>query len=295
MGANVILDRSGTIVSGAFFEFVVEPDMMLLGELADCPDGVLSRLNPPPDEFRNLEEEWLRAQLVGHWSRREFRECPANPEHVTRVSWENLVVELDGGPHVPDVFEVLGGDAHHSVLVSPAFATALRATAFNGYGLTTVRLSSPPKKAAFKKIEHLQFSGRPCLRPLSIVGHPNLCPWCLSNEIVCQSCGMRFWRCPNCRKWPWVAAKNKKAGDKYLVMSPLASLRPSIIEGHRWDGSDFIYGGLDIGHYAPIVTKRVLEWMLSRHTMSFFARPVNIATEKMNPEQLARLEETTAF
>jgi hypothetical protein len=111
--------------------------------------------------------------------------------------------------------------------------------------------------------------------------------------VICQSCGQISLPCLECERYPWAAQKNIKPGDKYLIIPPLETFRPHIIEGHKWDGSDFLYGGVEVGFFAPIVSKRVIDFLQSRHSTSFLARPVDIAVDRMTPEQLKRLKEVS--
>ena len=93
----------------------------------------------------------------------------------------------------------------------------------------------------------------------------------------------------------WIVEKNKKNDDLYLVIQSWKSSLPSIIDGHRWDGSDFVYNGIEQGLHSPIVTKRVIDWLLNRHAAPFFARPMLVAVDKMTGEQRARLEDVKAL
>ncbi len=64
-----------------------------------------------------------------------------------------------------------------------------------------------------------------------------------------------------------------------------------MIDVNRWDGSDFVFVTLDAsGLRTNVVTKRVIDWLLSIHAAPFVARPVLARLDGATPEQLKMLE-----
>ena len=67
---------------------------------------------------------------------------------------------------------------------------------------------------------------------------------------------------------------------------------PMVIDVNRWDGADFVFVTLDAGGFQTnVVTKRVVDWLLSFHAAPFVARPVMARLDGASPEQLKMLEE----
>ena len=64
-----------------------------------------------------------------------------------------------------------------------------------------------------------------------------------------------------------------------------------VIDVNRWDGADFVFVTLDSGALRTnVVTKRVVDWLLSFHAAPFVARPVMARLDGATPEQLKMLE-----
>ena len=74
-----------------------------------------------------------------------------------------------------------------------------------------------------------------------------------------------------------LASEHKGKGDVRWMIQPPAS---RILNGHEWDGSDFVGGG-----DPAIVTRRVIDWLLAAHSGPFLAKPCRVDVSKMNADQ----------
>src|SRR5437016_2896049 len=136
---NIVLDRSGTLVSGVFYRFETfddrDPPLVFTKTL-----GVLSRRSPTPDElFLKREEPWL--QVVRDWERpgeKEIhRRCPLDKSHITEQYRTKATFNLIGGARIsafiPDASEQ---DGQH--VVSDSLAERLRMSGLKGLRLEPI-------------------------------------------------------------------------------------------------------------------------------------------------------------
>lgn len=155
----------------------------------------------------------------------------------------------------------------------------------------------------------LLFMGRSCLSPRVISPNTaNRCPWCGRGPLSCSECGEWFGRqfrhCHRCRRdvfasecegsqltrkeWhdfpdalvaPIPPESKPKFGSllRFSDDSPISSVDPA-----RWDGSDFFSGN--------IVTRRVVDWLLSLHVRPFIAKPIAVDVLNISDTDRERLE-----
>ena len=290
--ANVILSRHGKLKAGLFYEFIVDDDDMFLDfEEDDTSDYIASQPTPSSEElFLQDGGTYISGSLEKVGQTEQLKKCSEDPQHVTGEYWKDVTVYLGGGPHVPPML-LLDGDAQRSVLVSAELAEQIEQTEFRGWRLLPVKVDEESRyrkpASGEPKLFELQFMGRNCYRSSSIVHAPNACPWCGDAPLICPGCGYRNIDC--CGNTHWIARKNHKGpGDIRLITDGYT--RPAIIEATRWDGSDFIFGGLDKSLWDHVVSRRVVDWLLSIHAAPFYARPVLIDVEGASDETLARLQ-----
>lgn len=300
---NIILQQHGDLQPGYFYELLIEDDEWLLKAETEAIAPyrpILSPRTPTQDELLLQNRSYIDARWAwdddGPTEHEERRECPLNSEHVTAQYWKNVRVELSGGPDV-SAFVHLASEGDLAVVVTSALATALRDTGFSGMRLKEREIDpgsryrvdpggNPPQ------FYELQFMGKKCFRPLSIVNAPNECPWCGKSPLICEGCGHMDLSCCG-GKCPWVPRPGHKGerDERLIAGRPgFVDWRPAIIEASLWDGSDFIFGGISKGLREHVVTKRVVDWLLSVHAAPFYARPVLVNVEGADNEKLERLK-----
>lgn len=296
---NIVIDRSGSMKSGCFYELAVLQDERQLS---------LERSKTPKLDIVSLHErvegkapksgkpDYI-AVSIGDFSGADAAyDCQIDKTHRTASYWKNLKVELSSGTDLPDL---IYGDMEGSrtLIVPERMAKRLQASPFRGYQLVEITEVDDSRVAKVLPVENrrlyeLQFRGKACRRGFSVVGAPNACPHCGRTPLICPGCGYYKTKCPDCGKEGWIAKKNHQgAGDKRLIPAGWDQWSPEVIDVNRWDGSDFVFVTLDAGLRTNIVTKRVVDWLLSIHAAPFVARPVEARLDGASPEQLKMLEE----
>lgn len=296
---NIVVDRSGTLKDGYFYEL----DVLLHDDLLDIhqsktPEQDLVSLRPPIDrKTSKIDGEcYLDATVIETGGVDKVFDCIFDKTHVTANHWKNPSVQLSGGPRYSDL--IYGDlDANRTLFVTEKFAKALQATPFRGYHLVKIKnayfadMCGTPLKKKTIPLYELQFRGKVCHRSFTVQGAPNACPHCGRTPLICPGCGQYQLNCPQCGQVAWIAAHNHKGqADKRLIPAGWDQWLPMIIDVNRWDGSDFIFQSLDLGIMTNVVTKRVVDWLLSIGAAPFVARPVQAAVDGASIEQLGMLE-----
>ncbi len=118
----------------------------------------------------------------------------------------------------------------------------------------------------------------------------NSCPFCGKSPILCPECGQIRTPCKNCGKLFTVSADCHDGGsDARLTVEP-ASEALRIVDGGRWDGSDFSCNGL--------ITKRALDLLLRSHAGPLWYRPALLDTTGVTNakmQQILELKEAKAL
>jgi len=291
---NIVLSRDGDLRAGIFYELIVSDDELFLElEGKHTDDYISAPLMPTSDELFLDGRSYLKANWKTDRGVEQRRECPLHRSHVTARYWKDVTVRLSRGPDVPPLI-LLDADATRSILVSSTLAEALRKTEFTGMRLRSVRVDPesthrPDRAGKPLALFELQFLGRKCFRPLSVVHAPNQCPWCGKAPLICEGCGYRDLFC--CGKRHWIGrASHKGESDRRLIAAGFEKWRPAIIEASVWDGSDFIFGGIDQGLRDHVVSRRVVNWLLSVHAAPFYARPVLVDVAGADDDTLTQLQ-----
>jgi len=286
---NIVQNRSGTLVSGVFYRFETFDDNLPTLVYTKAL-GVLSARSPSPDElFIKGQEPWL--QVVRNWSRRGeqvvHRRCPLDKTHNTEQYWTKATFNVIRGSRIsPFIPDESGHDGQH--VVSGAFAERLAKSGLTGIQLEPVLEGENKTGAKDVKLFILQSLGKNCERAFKVVGAPNACPHCGRVPLFCPHCGHRELECSKCGKDAWTTRKwHTGAKDPRLITSPPEDRYPKILDGSRWDGSDFIYSR---EYVESFITKRALDWLLSIHAAPFYAEPTPVNIDGMSKEQLAKLE-----
>ena len=305
---HIYQDQSGDLRKGYFYAFTVLDGVVedyIVDMFDGGPGGVLARQTPSPEELRHRTgntyfsvrlTEFVQFQQTMR-SEKEIglqRVADCLRGHLTGRYWKDLEVDLATGAH-PSVLTRAELEMEFAMLVSWLFAEKLLHSGLRGYRFAPVIVHAERARLETSNLKvpdfvELQFTGRLCLRPMSIRGVPNACPHCGREPLICPDCGKEFSWCPNCQKSAWKTRDAKRdLGEKTLTVCPFEDRNRIIIEASTWDGSDFIFNGMNdlVPH---LITKRALDWLLSVHAAPFYAHPVLVNVAGLTPEQLARVE-----
>lgn len=281
--SSLYLDRSGTLVPGVFFRFGTAADDRPVGKPAE--GFVLSRRSPTEAELNRRGERYLTVEIDGCREVKHHR-CPMSPDHVTEREVARAGYRVREPGRVADFVIDLSEGGIVSPTVSGAFAAKLRGSGLTGYNLVAAEPKRKADAASGADLHVLNFAGRNCERPVSVRGVPNACPHCGNAPLVCPECGDSFVVCPKCGKAPVVTPGTKEEPGA-LWSERLGRFDPPILNGSRWDGSDFVNCRTSEQGY---ISKRALDWLLSTHAAPFFAEPVLVCTDGMADEQRKKLE-----
>ncbi|WP_417385343.1 hypothetical protein [Gimesia sp.] len=297
-------DYSGTLKSDLFFEFVVPEDSDLAHLVYPKQEGWEYISKRSPTELELAEEDtkaWLEVGILKQKLNRN-KNCNTDPSHVTEVYFTELVLELFNSDEDEVIlsefnltrpwFEMPGDE--QATLVTKAFADRVRQSGLRGATFLPAKLNNS-EQPANRKIPPLfafQFQGKKCLRPFKVQGAENACPFCGRKPLICQECDFSYSTCPQCDQSAWTPL-NKHGGpkDKSLIISPPEQREILVMEGKRWDGSDFVFAnGIEFVN-PGIISKRALDWLLSIHAAPFCARSLKFCTDGMSDQQRQQLEE----
>ena len=252
----------------------------------------------PPDTRETPVLRFLRGTEGGdlssdsHTKRALSHQCSLDGEHVTAWYWDSLDIfiaddrpvdalvwpydEDSGGPYLL-MKDELGSE------LQMRFRGLKLSSNIRGFDLDNQRkLPFQVIPGSLNDFRVPRCVGRLVLRGLAVQGKPFQCPHCGKAFETCPECGAGGWRvdCPYCEKPLHRLASEKPTGpnDRRLILSPAQQRRDKIWNGVTWDGADFIGNG----HAAfLIVTKRVVDYLLSVHATSFQAIPVLVDAAKM--------------
>ncbi|MFV0443487.1 MAG: hypothetical protein ACK5Q5_07945 [Planctomycetaceae bacterium] len=300
------LSRAGDLRAGYFYQLAVLPadDLVDLEfvQSGKQTDEIVSLRDPHGDElFVRTGEMYLSASMnIEERDKEVFRRCPEDPSHVTEWYWRDFSVCLSGGPQSGSL--IYGDDdSGRTVLVTPELAAALKSTSLRGYELKPVRIADVSREEAARwqqekyghiKLLELQFRGQRCYRDVLLEGTQNHCPFCGRRPLVCIGCGLENNPCAKCGKQTIVVFnKHLGEGDRRIPAQNQWNERPLIVEASRWDGSDFNFGSAHaMSLHEHVVTKRVVDWLLSIHAAPFVARPLLVNVQGASPEIVQKLE-----
>ena len=274
---NVTIPRNGDLREGYFYQFDVP-----CYETARCGpyarNSIWSQYPVSDDEY--CEAYGLRPQCY-------FQEC-GGYRHLTSWVWFRPQVELIAGNAQMGVIPL--NNHNRGQLLTEEVAKRLRATQFRGWDLERATVVGEKRSPKGMELYMLNALGGNCIRPWSVHGAPNACPFCGKTKLVCQECGQHNFLCDRCGNEMWVIReKHQGVCDKRLIRTPVDECLPNIVDGHLWDGSDFFQCSWS-WQGQPFVTRRVVDWFLSQHVAPMVAETVLVDVSQMTPEQRQVLE-----
>jgi hypothetical protein len=160
-----------------------------------------------------------------------------------------------------------GGDGYHAL--SAETASRLMKSSLKGVELLPIKfdLTEYPYELPCQFFG-LRFVGRPCERIPSFIGE-NRCSQCGQPDLFCARCGNWFFKCPQCKATVRVHFDDPVADD-FESVNDDDSIRygtPYILDGDRYDGSDFIRTA-----WGEFISARAIEWLLENGVRGFSAR-----------------------
>jgi hypothetical protein len=193
--------------------------------------------------------------------------CSERPQHRLQHRLKNAEAIARGGRRVVS-FVSSGGDGYHAV--SADVASRLMKSNLKGVELLPIQfdLAEYPYELPCEFFG-LRFVGRPCKRIASLVGE-NRCSLCDQPDLFCSRCGNWFFQCPRCKASVRVHFDDPVADDDSDWVSDDESIRyatPYILDGDRYDGSDFIATAS-----GEFISGRAIEWLLENGVRGFSGR-----------------------
>jgi hypothetical protein len=193
--------------------------------------------------------------------------CSRQPQHRLQHRIKNAEAIARGGRRVIN-FVSGGGDGYHAL--SAETASRLIKSNLKGVELLPIQfdLAEYPYELPCQFFG-LRFVGRPCERIPSLVGE-NRCSECGQPDLFCARCGNWFFKCPQCKTSVRVHFDDPVADDESDYVSDDESIRygtPYILDGDRYDGSDFIATAT-----GEFISARAIEWLLENGVRGFSVR-----------------------
>lgn len=295
---HIYQDYSGTLKTNIFYQLAVSMDEDLVEHEYPKSEGwiFLNKRSPTNSELRlkGSPQSWLDASIFDSKKTKKYR-CPTDRLHVTEEYFTELKIEVHNAIEAEIIlsdFNFSMDDEDQAFLVTKIFADRVTKSGLKGVGFApvTINYSGAQNEKSIPSLFALQFMGHNCLRPRSIQGAKNACPFCGHEPLICQVCGFDYFICSTCQKPAWTTKnEHKGSNDKHLIVSPLKQRETLIMEGSKWDGSDFVYGGGNSLVYYNLISKRALDWLLSIHAVHFCARPIQVCIDGMTDQQLEML------
>lgn len=210
--------------------------------------------------------------------------CPINPSHDVEDYRTNATFDdmFASDTSLEKAAIVAHSDGH--LLVRKDVAERIEQHELKGAVITPVRCVGNGE-LPLGALMQIYFGGKRC--PPGVVIDPadeNQCPFCEFNPVICPKCNTVLSPCPNCgAEWVVSQSQHRGAKDRRAVW---ALERQHVIDGKKWDGSDFF--GQDVNGK---VTRRVVDVLLSMHAVPFAAEPIPVIVDDMTPQELDRLEQ----
>jgi hypothetical protein len=281
----ITYNETGILEYGYFYELDIPlGSPPLHGDLDAYPTDKLQpyAIRWPPDEYPY-------AEVVGTHRVAEHG-CSLSKDHVTSVKYVPTSVELryaDFKGTVGFISEV----TDRPLLGTRTLKENLEISPFTGWSATLLALYEVyPGPTTEIEVFLLNKDGAPCVREREVhVPDPNECPFCGYAPIVCPECKHVKYDCPQCRKHLFIVTRNcSDATDLRFCIDPPPE-RGMIIDVARWDGSDFIPGGIQSG----FVTKRVIDWLVREDIRPFIAWPARADITDLTEEKRELLRQAT--
>lgn len=235
------------------------------------------------------DADWIRVCRSEGSEWELVRRCDSAVDHIKERYLTKGIYRVQAGSRRCESFYYDMSD--DSVpLVSDTFAKRLAQSRLDGIRMVPLDLQGLGRRGT--RVHAVHAMGRECWHPLSVRGVPNLCPSCGKSPIVCPHCWACFLFCPKCEEQTYTWEGGVRADVRLPVISPPSKRPAPYIDGHRWDGCDFVYHNGTTP--MMIVGRRALNWLLSVHAAPLFAQSIAVDIGRMSKEQLRRLDVISA-
>jgi hypothetical protein len=228
------------------------------------PGTFMDQLKLPRDEHRFYFETTDYDIL--------YNECLGPPRHSFQSRIANANAIARGGRRV---VEFVSGVCDGWYALSSETASQLLQSGLTGFELFPIRFDIEEYQLEFDlpcQFFGLNFVGRAFNRVGRVVGL-NQCVYCGQDDLYCFECGDYFLACPRCQ-----ALVGIEVDDPALEFVTFSESRPDayrssgILDGDRYDGSDFFSGRSGQG-----LSARAVEWFLEHGVRGFCAHPTLLA------------------
>lgn len=211
---------------------------------------------------------------------REIHGCSINPDHITRREIVTLDLVLHGGPVLLPFVPTFGYTVCNS-----SVAQYIEKSGLKGVEFIPVNIVLNESDFADAKLFGLRLCGRdPRRLPIVEPAEMNKCANCGFGPVLCSECGDILVRCSKCGQKCVIAKEEQKRPRDGRIVNTIGEVSPCIIDGERWDGSDFCDGAMH-----GIVTGRALDSLLTAHVGPFRAEPLAIDVSQIDSARRARL------
>lgn len=206
--------------------------------------------------------------------------CLRDKSHIVKKNRINYRADIFGGSPT----EVFVSDSHHQTIVMMReFGDRINATELSGKKVLPLTVRENQANAKEPNLCRLELLGSDCIRPQVVrVPEPNVCPYCRKSSVICPQCLDVNYECPGCSR-ELFSLPCEKRNTPFLMEGLPAKGR--IIDGKRWDGSDFIMSAIE-----AVVTGRTISWLIHQHATSFTASALRVDVTGMSAEMLEKLD-----
>jgi hypothetical protein len=284
--AHIVCDESGTLRSSVLYKF--EVPFMGVGLEEENTNAIVS---PPkiPDKSSRISagsEMWVAMPGANSADVDDLQatRCSTDPSHIQQALYKELDAELFGGEALWNDF--LQVDHQRCKVITARLRELLMGSGL--VGMDTVPLETRVHVSGLKHTEFsiLRCRGNNCIRPFRVQNAVNKCPFCDYQPLVCQECGYMPIFCPDCGHQPTISEiAHGGEHDLRLTRWTPCAIKEWILDGRRWDGSDFVRCG-----FMDFISRRAALWLISVGAAPFIARPARICVDGMSDEQLAQCD-----
>jgi hypothetical protein len=268
-------NRSGKLLSWGFYVLSVPLDVDLdLRYASEDTSEWIVRRSPIPENDEAYAE--VCAKCLVH------NDCSLDSSHCTGVDdigvhWTDLY----GGSRVADF---VPDKTSGSIVVTTKAAELLRGSGLKGLDAMALPIRVDQSGLGEVPLSRLLFQGKACERQSRITPpEPNQCPFCGWGPVVCPECKTIAYHCRGCERK--LVRFSASVGSEPFMAEPYHD-GDAIIEADAWDGCDFI-----VGKIWPIVTKRVVRWLLRHDFAPFVAKPCAVNVERVDDSHRKIIEE----
>jgi predicted RNA-binding Zn-ribbon protein involved in translation (DUF1610 family) len=265
-------DESGVFVLHAFYQLVVP----FPGDSRESSEaeGILSSLGPS----RSFGEV-VYASIEPTWT--YDSNCDLFPCHTVARSLKSCEAELFGG-HILETFV----HDQQFVLIDATFRQQLIDSELRGFLVTDVPIRLNQSEVLGAKVCRVSSNGQSCLRQRKVnLPTSNTCIYCGWGPVVCPDCRFVNHSCPACGQVVVVRESDSLDPTDRRFRIQRRPRSGDIVDAHLWDGSDFVPSDSSL-----VVTRRVVDWLLSVHAISFAAMPLRANVQQTCEEVRMAIE-----